>query len=169
MLPKLINKHLFHVDQHHQQTITVGISKSGFMLVALLGPVFVPFVHVCWCFYQCYCFIILDILKLEQINNHNFLGASIVNMSHLLFLLIVDLCIIFITFVFLSYCRNALIVYFPLLPLVVLIIYNNNNVCYNCPLLKKKIMHVTPCMQNTEEIFANLIQTSDGSNNRNRG
>ena len=35
---------LFDVDQHHQQTNTIGVSKSVFMLVALLGPVFVPFV-----------------------------------------------------------------------------------------------------------------------------
>ena len=85
MLSKLINKHLFDVNQHHQQTNTVGISKSGFMLVALLGPVFVPFVHVCWCFYQRYCLIILDILKQEQINNHHSSGASIINMSRLFF------------------------------------------------------------------------------------
>ena len=120
-------KHLLEVDQHHHQTNTVGISKSGLMLVALLGPVFTTFTHVCWCFYQCHRFIILDILRLEQINNHHFSGASILNISHLFFLLVVDLCFIFIIFVFLSYCRNASIVYFRLLPIVVVIIYNNNN------------------------------------------
>ena len=33
------------------------------MLVVLLGPVFVSFVHLCWCFYHRYRFIILDIFS----------------------------------------------------------------------------------------------------------
>ena len=55
---------LFYVDQHHQQTNTIGVSESGLMLVASLEPVFVPFIHLRWCFHQRYRFSILDIFKL---------------------------------------------------------------------------------------------------------
>ena len=34
-------KHLFDIDQHHEKTNTVHFSMSGFMLVTLLGPIFV--------------------------------------------------------------------------------------------------------------------------------
>ena len=67
---------LFDVDQHHQQTNTIGVSKSGFMLVALLEPICVPFIHLCWCFYQRYRFRILDIFKLQQINSHHSSGLQ---------------------------------------------------------------------------------------------
>ena len=50
MLSKLINKHVFDIDQHHQQANTVHFSKSGFRLGKLLRPIFVHFVHLCWCF-----------------------------------------------------------------------------------------------------------------------
>ena len=133
MLSKLINKHLFDVDQHHQQTNTVRFSKSGFMLVTLLGPIFVHFVHLCWCFYQRYRFIILDIFKLQKINSHHSSWASIVNMSHLFFLLHFLHNFKYICYV--SYCMNASIVYFPLLlslstiitTYVVIIVFDENN------------------------------------------
>ena len=77
---------LFYVDQHHQQTNTIGVSESGFMLAASLEPVFVPFIHLRWCFHQRYRFSILDIFKLQQINSHHYCWASIANTSHLFFL-----------------------------------------------------------------------------------